>query len=166
MRSKIIFLLVFLMCAMLLVGCSPKINIKDDEGNVEVSVDAANKDDKVDINVKTEDGDTLNISAEEGGEWPASDLPKRFPEFKGGSINGTTVTASDGFKVTMIVFTGGTEEDYKKYAEIFEEDGYFEILKSEDDDGFMWVQQKKDCCVTVAYTKSTEGGMITVQVEE
>jgi hypothetical protein len=166
MSSKITIVLVFVMCVMTIVGCSPKINIKDAEGNVEISVDGDLNENEVDIEVKTEDGNTQNMSAKEGGKWPSEELPKHFPEFKVGSISGTTITSSNGIKVVMIVISGGDKQDYIKYAEGFEEDGYSEIVKTEDDEGFMWVQQKNNCSVTVGYTKSTNGGMVTVQVDE
>jgi len=110
------------------------------------------------------DGDKVTIKGENGekvtfgdSKWPASDLAKNIPEFKGGTVNGVMET-TDSIVITL---ESVQEEDVLPYWETIKKDfpkDVYEMIATD----FITISGSNDAGINVSLVYMSEVLTITI----
>ncbi len=143
----------------MLVGCGAK--QKMEEKIAEKFVESA-LGGNVDI-----DGDEVTIKGEDGdvtfgaSEWPDSEVAKKIPEFKSGTV--TSAVNSDNY--VLIIIEEVDEKDFKAYYEKVKSDFNKESYDAKFDDNISYTGSNDDG-VTIIISYTTSDKSLSVQASQ
>ena len=116
------------------------------------------------LTIETNAQSIPKVTAPEYG-WPVSELPIGFPVLDTGQINEVMTKTNNGVKTITIIFSRAVEKDFKDYEGRFTGQGYTPAMFTTRD-GFLKVMHQGGITVSIGYTRSSEQGTVSVNIEE